>query len=81
MAVGVIAAQRESAESLGCAGLQATVVTARAGAKLVDATEALVERLVVDGGRKAANANCLIAVQLHLVSLMDGAGADIAHPQ
>src|ERR1700690_555920 len=64
MAVGVITTQRETAESLDYAGLQAAVVTASTGAKLVDVAEALVERLIVVKGRKAASANPLIAVQL-----------------
>src|SRR5271170_4483149 len=63
MAVSVIATQREPAESLDCTGLQAAVVTASTGAKLVDVPEALVERPIVGEGNKAAVAHRLIAVQ------------------
>jgi hypothetical protein len=77
MAEGVVAAQGETGELLGGAGLQAGVVAARAGAEFVDAAEARVERVVVGEGREASGADVLIAVQLDLIRLVHGAGADV----
>ena len=56
-------------------------MAARAGAELVDAAEARVERLVVGEGREAAVADGLVAVELNLIRLLHGAGADVVDAQ
>jgi hypothetical protein len=53
VAVRVITAKRQTADLLGCGGLQTAVVAARAGAKLVDAGESLVERSIVSKGLRS----------------------------
>ena len=81
VAVGVVAVQREAGKLFRDAGLKAGVVAAGSSAELVDVTEARVERLVVGERRKAAIADVLIAVELYLVGLADGAGPHIIHAE
>jgi hypothetical protein len=56
-------------------------VATGAGAEFVNVAEAPIKRLVVGKGREAAIAHRLIAVQLHLIRLLDGPRADVIHAQ
>ena len=81
MAVGVVCTQHQTAELLGCAGLQPGVVTARIRTKFIYVAKALIERLAIGKGREASVAHRLVSVQLHLVRLMHGARAHVIQAQ
>ena len=81
MTEGVVAAQRQAAPLLRIGDLKSGIIAVGAGAKLVDIAESLIERLLVGKRRKASIADCLVAVQLHLVRLMEPARADVIHAQ
>src|SRR5271156_51803 len=67
MTIGVISAQRQTAQLLGGAGLQAGIVAARIGAEFIYVAKACIERLVIRKGSKAAITHRLVPVELHLV--------------
>src|SRR5271156_5485530 len=81
MAQRVISSKRQSADLLGIACLQTGVAAVGIGAELVDATEALIERLAVAVGSEAALAHILIAVELDLVRFVQSARAYEVDPQ
>jgi len=81
MTEGVIGSERQSSNLLGKANLQAGVTAVGVGAELIHAGEALVERSLVRKGRKAALADRLVAIELHLIRLVHAPSADVIHAQ
>jgi hypothetical protein len=75
VAQGVVPAKRECADLLRVACLQSCVAAVRIRAELVDAAEALVERLAKGVGGKAALAHVLVAVELNLIGFVKSSGA------
>ena len=69
----VVGAQRQSPPLLGVGGLKTGITAVGIGAKLIDIPEALIERPLVRERRKTPIAHRLIAIELHLVRLMEPA--------
>ena len=81
MRVGVVTLHREASDLLHHHHLQAGVVASGVGAELIDIAEARVKGLLVSERCKASGTHVLVAVQLDLIWLVDGAGADVIDAQ